>query len=171
MRSQYIAGVEVAAFVTGPRKNAVLDRRELTFAGRSLDFSQFFRFGPRVLSRFLFLKPRQLETATVGSPEPSSQPDWFFDYGSKTSGGALRVPTLLGHSWRCKENVNIEPTDFLEVRSLGRFNLNKLRSEQGQGVGEYAIMLAVILVVLMGAIHLIGANANNIFSQVGSAIQ
>ena len=32
-------------------------------------------------------------------------------------------------------------------------------------------MLALILVVLMGAIHLIGANANNIFSQVGSAIQ
>jgi pilus assembly protein Flp/PilA len=108
--------------------------------------------------------------ARPAAPEPSSQPDWFFDYGSKTSSGDLRVP-LLGHSWRCKENVNIEPTDFLEAGSLGRFSLNKLRSEQGQGVGEYAIMLAVILVVLMGVIHLIGANANNIFSQVGSAIQ
>jgi len=54
---------------------------------------------------------------------------------------------------------------------LGRFNLNKLRSEQGQGVAEYAIMLAVILVVLLGTIHLIAANANNIFSQVGSAVQ
>jgi Flp pilus assembly pilin Flp len=46
-----------------------------------------------------------------------------------------------------------------------------LRSEKGQGIAEYAIMLAVILVVLMGAIHLIGANASSIFSQVGSAIQ
>jgi pilus assembly protein Flp/PilA len=139
-------------------------------AGRSLDFSQFFRFGPRVLSRFLFLKPRQLETATVGLPSRLPNLIGFLITVVRPVVVPFGFP-LLGHSWRCKENVNIEPTDFLEVRSLGRFNLNKLRSEQGQGVGEYAIMLAVILVVLMGAIHLIGANANNIFSQVGSAIQ
>jgi Flp pilus assembly pilin Flp len=46
-----------------------------------------------------------------------------------------------------------------------------LRSEDGQDIAEYAIMLAVILVVVMGAIHLIAANASNVFSQVGSAIQ
>ncbi|HUO27121.1 MAG TPA: hypothetical protein VMU61_15745 [Candidatus Aquilonibacter sp.] len=45
------------------------------------------------------------------------------------------------------------------------------RGEQGQDVAEYSIMLAVILVIVMGAVHLIGANANNIFSQVGSSIQ
>jgi Flp pilus assembly pilin Flp len=46
-----------------------------------------------------------------------------------------------------------------------------LRSEKGQGIAEYAIMIAVILVVLMGAVRLIGTNASSIFSQVGSVIQ
>ena len=50
-------------------------------------------------------------------------------------------------------------------------HLMMLRSEKGQGIAEYAIMLAVILVVLMSAVRLIGANASNIFSKVGSAIQ
>jgi len=41
----------------------------------------------------------------------------------------------------------------------------------GQDVAEYAIMIAVILVIMMGMVHLIGANASNIFSQAGSSIQ
>ena len=43
--------------------------------------------------------------------------------------------------------------------------------EQGQEIAEYAVMLAVILVIVVGTIRLIGSNANNVFSQVGSAIQ
>ena len=43
--------------------------------------------------------------------------------------------------------------------------------ERGQDVAEYAVMLAVILVIVVGTVRLIGANANNVFSQVGSAIQ
>ena len=43
--------------------------------------------------------------------------------------------------------------------------------EQGQDIAEYAVMLAVILVIVVGTIRLIGPNANNVFSQVGSAIQ
>lgn len=46
-----------------------------------------------------------------------------------------------------------------------------LGAEDGQDVAEYAIMIAVILVLIMGVVHLMGANASNIFSQVGSAIQ
>jgi len=53
----------------------------------------------------------------------------------------------------------------------GKPALKILRLQEGQGVAEYAIMLAVILVVLMGAVRLIGANASNIFSQVGGAVQ
>jgi len=34
-----------------------------------------------------------------------------------------------------------------------------------------AVMLAVILVIVVGTIRLIGSNANNVFSQVGSSIQ
>ncbi len=43
--------------------------------------------------------------------------------------------------------------------------------EQGQDVAEYSVMLAVILVIVVGTVRLIGSNASNVFSQVGSAIQ
>lgn len=43
--------------------------------------------------------------------------------------------------------------------------------EEGQDIAEYAVMLAVILVIVVGTIRLIGGNANNVFSQVGSSIQ
>jgi Flp pilus assembly pilin Flp len=55
--------------------------------------------------------------------------------------------------------------------------LNQLRSsklwsdEQGQDVAEYSVMLAVILVIVVGTIRLIGSNASNVFSNVGSSIQ
>ena len=43
--------------------------------------------------------------------------------------------------------------------------------DRGQDIAEYAVMLAVILVIVVGTIRLIGSNANNVFSQVGSSIQ
>ena len=45
------------------------------------------------------------------------------------------------------------------------------QEESGQDIAEYAVMLAVILVIVVGTIRLIGSNANTVFSQVGSAIQ
>jgi Flp pilus assembly pilin Flp len=42
--------------------------------------------------------------------------------------------------------------------------------ESGQDVAEYAVMLAVILVIVIGTVRLIGGNANNVFSQVSSSI-
>jgi len=48
---------------------------------------------------------------------------------------------------------------------------NIWNDDQGQDVAEYAVMLAVILVIVVGTIRLIGSNANNVFSSVGSAIQ
>jgi len=43
--------------------------------------------------------------------------------------------------------------------------------EQGQDIAEYAVMLAVILVIVVGTIRLIGSNANTVFSNVASSIQ
>lgn len=43
-------------------------------------------------------------------------------------------------------------------------------NDEGQDIAEYAVMLAVILVIVVGTIHLIGSQANNIFSQTASAI-
>ncbi len=49
--------------------------------------------------------------------------------------------------------------------------LRKLWSEEeGQDIAEYAVMLAVILVIVVGTVRLIGSNANNVFSSVGSAL-
>ncbi len=45
------------------------------------------------------------------------------------------------------------------------------REEQGQDIAEYAVMLAVILVIVVGTIRLVGNNANNVFSSVGSSVQ
>ena len=42
--------------------------------------------------------------------------------------------------------------------------------EQGQDIAEYAVMLAVILVLVIGTVRLIGGNANNVFSSVASSI-
>jgi Flp pilus assembly pilin Flp len=43
--------------------------------------------------------------------------------------------------------------------------------QQGQDIAEYSVMLAVILVIVVGTVRLIGSNASNVFSQVGSSIQ
>jgi Flp pilus assembly pilin Flp len=45
------------------------------------------------------------------------------------------------------------------------------KDESGQDIAEYAVMLAVILVIVVGTIRLIGSNANNVFSNVASSIQ
>ncbi len=42
--------------------------------------------------------------------------------------------------------------------------------ERGQDVAEYAVMLAVVLVIVVGTIRLIGGNANNVFSSVASSV-
>jgi Flp pilus assembly pilin Flp len=43
--------------------------------------------------------------------------------------------------------------------------------ENGQDIAEYAVMLAVILVLVVGTVRLVGSNANNAFSSVASSIQ
>jgi Flp pilus assembly pilin Flp len=42
--------------------------------------------------------------------------------------------------------------------------------DQGQDIAEYAVMLAVILVIVVGTVKLIGSNANNVFSNVASSL-
>jgi Flp pilus assembly pilin Flp len=47
---------------------------------------------------------------------------------------------------------------------------NLWQDEQGQDIAEYAVMLAVILVLVIGTVRLIGGNANNAFSSVASSL-
>ncbi len=46
-----------------------------------------------------------------------------------------------------------------------------LIDDQGQDIAEYAVMLTVILVLVVGTIRLVGSNANNVFSSVASSVQ
>jgi Flp pilus assembly pilin Flp len=51
-------------------------------------------------------------------------------------------------------------------------HLHKLwRDDEGQDIAEYAVMLAVILVLVVGTVRLIGSNSNNVFSSAASSIQ
>ena len=43
--------------------------------------------------------------------------------------------------------------------------------DEGQDIAEYAVMLAVILVIVIGRIRVIGGNANNVFSTVANSVQ
>ena len=63
------------------------------------------------------------------------------------------------------------PRKFLKRSSVTNLLQRLWNDEHGQDIAEYAVMLAVILVIVVGTIRLIGSNANNVFSQVGSAIQ
>ncbi|HWI67076.1 MAG TPA: hypothetical protein VNS88_01635 [Nitrospiraceae bacterium] len=43
--------------------------------------------------------------------------------------------------------------------------------DEGQDMAEYAVMLAVILVLVVGTVRLVGSNANTVFSNAASSIQ
>jgi pilus assembly protein Flp/PilA len=47
---------------------------------------------------------------------------------------------------------------------------NFLQSEDGPTAVEYAVMLALIIVVCIGAITTLGGNANSTFTSVGNAV-
>jgi Flp pilus assembly pilin Flp len=44
-------------------------------------------------------------------------------------------------------------------------------TDEGQDIAEYAVMLAVILVIVVGTVRLVGSNSNNAFSSVASSLQ
>jgi Flp pilus assembly pilin Flp len=48
--------------------------------------------------------------------------------------------------------------------------INVFSSDDGQDIAEYAVMVAVILIIVVGTIRLIGSNSNTVFSSVASAI-
>ena len=54
---------------------------------------------------------------------------------------------------------------------MSKFMRRLLSEESGQDIAEYAVMLAVILVLVVCTVRLIGSNANSPFSQAASSIQ
>jgi len=56
------------------------------------------------------------------------------------------------------------------MRQLGQFALDFLKREDGPTAVEYAVMLALIVVVCIGAITTLGSNSSKTFSSVGNAV-
>jgi pilus assembly protein Flp/PilA len=56
------------------------------------------------------------------------------------------------------------------MRRLGQFAVAFLKNEDGPTAVEYAVMLALIIVVCIAAITTLGSNANGTFTEVGSAL-
>jgi len=54
---------------------------------------------------------------------------------------------------------------------MKKFVRSLWNNQEGQDIAEYAMMLAVILVIVVGTIRLVGSNANNVFSSVASSVK
>ena len=78
---------------------------------------------------------------------------------------------------RLRSALKLSPTlSIFLIVSAGRWSMiaqirRLLVEEKGQDIAEYAVMLAVILVLVVGTIRLVGSNANNAFSSVASTLQ
>jgi len=79
---------------------------------------------------------------------------------------------IMGDTSKIESEGVVMSTSPWTLRFQARDILQKLWSgDQGQDIAEYAVMLAVILVIVVGTIRLIGSNANTVFSQAASSIQ
>ena len=56
------------------------------------------------------------------------------------------------------------------MSKIRQFAMNFVKNEDGPTAVEYAVMLALIIVVCIGAVTTLGGNANKTFTSVGSAI-
>ena len=57
------------------------------------------------------------------------------------------------------------------MRNLTKNLVSFLKAEDGPTAVEYAVMLALIIVVCIAAITALGSNANSTFSFVGSSVK
>jgi len=82
--------------------------------------------------------------------------------------GYLRTATFRPFSF----GGFLQTITTIRMERLIRQHLKNLCwNTRGQDVAEYAIMLAVVLVIVMGMVRMIGTNASTVFSQVASGIQ
>jgi Flp pilus assembly pilin Flp len=70
----------------------------------------------------------------------------------------------------CRREAYRSRPPQMEGEEMAKFLKRLWSEEEGQDIAEYAVMLAVILVIVVGTIRLIGGNANNVFSSVSSSI-
>jgi Flp pilus assembly pilin Flp len=69
-----------------------------------------------------------------------------------------------------KEGLQRDGFEVVAASNVSDVFRNLWSQEQAQDIAEYAVMLAVILVIVVGTLRLIGGQANNVFSSVASSI-
>jgi Flp pilus assembly pilin Flp len=81
-------------------------------------------------------------------------------------------PGFLRHYWCVARISSLAQAPIFKLEeTMSEFIRTLLSGDEGQDIAEYAVMLAVILVLVVGTIRLIGSNANNVFSNTASSIQ
>jgi pilus assembly protein Flp/PilA len=70
----------------------------------------------------------------------------------------------------CMTERKICTSPLSEVVIMHESLVNLFSSEDGQDIAEYAVMMAVILIIVVSTVRLIGSNSNTVFSQVASSI-
>jgi Flp pilus assembly pilin Flp len=70
----------------------------------------------------------------------------------------------------CRPGIIVAHYNPTAEDSMAKLMQGLWSEEQGQDIAEYAVMLAVILVLVVGTIRLIGSSSNNVFSSVASSI-
>jgi len=71
----------------------------------------------------------------------------------------------------CRHDVGLAGIHSPRRQVMADFIRRIWSEDQAQDIAEYAVMLAVILVLVVGTLRLIGSNANTAFSSAASAIQ
>ena len=103
--------------------------------------------------------------------EPHPQLNTLQESGHPPLSARTVVPTRVRTRTYTKHSVARNTASYLSEGDTMNFLRNLWGNEEGQDIAEYAVMLAVILVIVVGTIRLIGSNANNVFSTVASSIQ
>jgi Flp pilus assembly pilin Flp len=101
---------------------------------------------------------------SVGS---SGAPRWSRRRERNAAREVLSYPHVLAIPLRIERRHHRQ--DMRET--IRQLLIGACRETEGQDVAEYAIMLAVILVIVVGTVRMIGSNAGVVFSQVASGIQ
>jgi Flp pilus assembly pilin Flp len=121
-------------------------------------------------------KPVPLETPKTEEHGSAIHEDCYLlklNLQHATSDGSswVRTSSVSGFKWK-SPHTSIYLQKKRE-RSMALMKaLQKLWFEDtGQDIAEYAVMLAVILVIVVGTIRLVGSNSNNAFSSVASSLQ
>jgi Flp pilus assembly pilin Flp len=91
----------------------------------------------------------------AGIASSSTSQEWAYSPGEWHPASALMEEA-------CR-NFAEEPIMMMTLRRFWN-------DEQGQDIAEYAVMLAVILVIVIGTVRLIGSNATTVFSEVASSV-